>query len=1408
MATSILSIMLILCTTLAPAGTIQAAPVRQEAAQPDWSALSPAGDHAVNEEGETWSVVWTAFAQGNFDGSDGGDGHVVRSRSISMEGSAVARYSTENGGNGWETKPFQWTVTDDFYEKTTSPCTRGGTAISRTRRSITDPNTPPFWVDDFVSPGTIVTRDDGSNYMQGFWFVHSDAGMPWFPYQSDYYNRYCSSEPNANTMTGDSSSYAGIIWFQAYKGVLNIFNLECDAAAVNCWWDYSFTTGDDEMPMQVTWAVRAHRLPNSPSITQEPELAESNVFLPGVPVDARFDGNLNCDKAATCSAIRRLESPGKTMQQEKIGPVPSGNQPKTINLGSVPPGRSLLTAQAEGVTPAAPDSKPILVAAKLPSWAAGIAGILAHKVGDYVAYIWEVKFPDPSIKKLYDVPAIIPFFGGKKAGVELPQSSLKTEAKSSGEVMVQGTAGGALLLGDSSIGVKVGGKANGVLDLQGVRNVKGEAEVKVFGKVSAKAPLVKAVPALRPAITAIDQFSPAVAKWLESRAKAQLDIEPSWAGVFPFSDKTGTLAIDNATIVPAIGIKVKAALKAFEGVLEAAVGVGGEVKAKFLTPPLDFKELTVNFLVLVEGVVMHFGFNEQAGYSCTFPGSCQAVGDTAVATQANTPIWSLTDRSYIDDPDYDHWSAPESILAQAAAVANAGIVDIELAGNVYPQAHPTLARNGSQRLLLWSHDAPGKAPTGAQEVRFSVRTSSANESWTEPAAITNDNQADFNRELVFTPDGDAVAVWQRFDSETPGDMNVDPQGYLSHVQIGASSRSGGTWSTPQQLSISGSLNMRPALAATPDGAMAVWIGNASNQLIGDSAHPDIVYSAVYTDNTATWGPATPVLTNVSGLLTLRLAGRDNHLAIVYSRDMDGDFGTDADREIFYMLWNNGWEAPLRLTNNQLADESPLLVWSKEGTPQLVWQQGEKLLFLNGNWNIANAKELPFANPGDGLQLANDPTNLDAGLLALSWEQVTGLDTRIGYAIYDDTHALWSQPQTLQPPVTSVVTGTSTMVTHISSGMEGSRLFFAYQMAEVKVTTGQVGDVTVPNVPQTGKYSLRYAEIGLERNMAIAESDITVTPLNAGPGEQVTIAARVHNTGQLPTAAAQVDLVMLKDYTIVTQPLPAIAGGDSVTVTFSYKQPVEEPSLLQIQLKPDDLEGQDESTDNEARVVSAPLFSTIPTVDTLLGPRVGARFEQQGAIQGDFAVNATLHLDSENGATVGEALTGFTDESVTQVVTTTVLLSPTQLGPGPHLIYWVGDNGLLGISAANIHADLSLDPDFVGVDGNQISAMIANLGNLTSQGGMLQVYDQDPSVVGATLLAELPIPAIVPGKTVNVTGAVNSASGGTVPALFYLLIKEPENNPDLNPSNDLQVIGTLGASATPPPTSLLLPLISK
>lgn len=165
----------------------------------------------------------------------------------------------------------------------------------------------------------------------------------------------------------------------------------------------------------------------------------------------------------------------------------------------------------------------------------------------------------------------------------------------------------------------------------------------------------------------------------------------------------------------------------------------------------------------------------------------------------------------------------------------------------------------------------------------------------------------------------------------------------------------------------------------------------------------------------------------------------------------------------------------------------------------------------------------------------------------------------------------------------------------------------------------------------------------------------------------------------------------------------------------------------------------------------------------------------------------------------------------RTVTATVALSPTQLGAGHHLIHWVGRSGPLGVTSAYIGADLTLHPEAVSLNGNQINASVANQGNLPSQGGTLEVYDRDPSTAGAQPVAQFPIPPLAPGAYADVGGAVGLAavagpSQGT-PAL-YLRLKPHAGDPDYTPYNNVVPIGNHAGSAPPLSPGIYLPAISR
>jgi hypothetical protein len=161
----------------------------------------------------------------------------------------------------------------------------------------------------------------------------------------------------------------------------------------------------------------------------------------------------------------------------------------------------------------------------------------------------------------------------------------------------------------------------------------------------------------------------------------------------------------------------------------------------------------------------------------------------------------------------------------------------------------------------------------------------------------------------------------------------------------------------------------------------------------------------------------------------------------------------------------------------------------------------------------------------------------------------------------------------------------------------------------------------------------------------------------------------------------------------------------------------------------------------------------------------------------------------------------------------VTLSPTQLGEGTHLIHWVGPQGSYGVTAANVFADLALEAESVVISGSQISLLVTNDGNLASTGGAVVVYDRLPGSAGAQELARLPLPSIAAGKYAMMEGVLNLAAmnlaAASTTGLFYVRLEPPAGSPDLNPANDLYVVGDL-ANAQPveTPSSLYFPMLNK
>jgi hypothetical protein len=751
-------------------------------------------------------------------------------------------------------------------------------------------------------------------------------------------------------------------------------------------------------------------------------------------------------------------------------------------------------------------------------------------------------------------------------------------------------------------------------------------------------------------------------------------------------------------------------------------------------------------------------------------------------------------------------------------------------------------------VLAWTHDRPGTPALSGQEIVFATNDGSG---WdTGPVTLTDDDRADFNPHVVYLPNNYALIGWQRFDTATPGDLNADPAAYLSHLQVAAAPASASA--TPVQLSTSGSLNYRPQFAPTPTGALAVWITNPANQLLGDAAHPDTLLFSRYTPGSYSqperWSAPAPVAPPIAGLVDYHLATAGAHTALVYSRDMDGDYQTTADREVFATtLSGTTWSAPIRLTTNAVADEAPQLALSDAGAPRLVWRQDGRLRFLSGGWSAAStALALPSAAGRTDYELVRSA----GGALALTWQQGTAEDTRIGYAVYDAAKGRWSDERTLQPPPQAP--GKQAVVSQFSPALLAGpnlsgqpRLMAAYTLTPSTPITRTVGGVQYPNVRTYSTPSLDVVQQQLQTNLTITPFDLSATPDTAKAGEPVTIHAAVHNTGAFAVSNVPVRLIKPAlevgdpDTIVMTRTLPLLDAGSSYTVTFPTRRPALADRSLAVTIPVSATEIgpggyptrvlEDDYSDNTAVVGARLSIRPMPAVTTPDGTIAQAAVTQRGGIYSSATTTATLRLDAEDGPVVGTAGVSF-PITPTDTVTATSWITTTNLATGRHALYReVDPSGSMGdrarekhiaVTSIDVLPDLTTDATLIGWDRkpgatSPLTLRVRNDGNRASSASLLEVYDAPPGTTGAHRLASIPVPAIAAGGYAELAGTLTLTglpAAKTGLETLYVTLDPAGTLAELNENNNLvRVGGRLGPPIPDgglPDTRVFLPLIGR
>lgn len=665
-------------------------------------------------------------------------------------------------------------------------------------------------------------------------------------------------------------------------------------------------------------------------------------------------------------------------------------------------------------------------------------------------------------------------------------------------------------------------------------------------------------------------------KMFGERAKVGMKIKPDIelsANIAFLPD--GQWDFENGEAQGSVRVKLILTLKVTDSLkAEMYGGATPSITMQFPAKPGYLKELSMEIFAGVRITAWRFKYDFEASYTFTYPDDANGKIQLELIPGSEKITGPVPiERDYLARPDYSRFVANESVakkVAKSGALSESGTSEHEIIENVYPYSEPALAVNDTERTLLFVFDDPKDPLFQATEI-YSTEYSGG--VWSEPHAILDDTRGEFNPDAAYDGNGNTIAVWERVKEENLTDPDIEA--LAGNLEIVWARFDGTSWSAPAALTDNGYLDQTPMLERGSDGTLLlVWSENEGNQLTGTAEFPGRLLSRIW-DGSA-WSGQQTALANMAGVIRPDVAYSGAEALAVYTLDMDGDLGGMTDQEIYAVVWDgSAWGAPQRLTDNSVPDGSPRVVYSPEGEPIVVWEQGEQLVMRRG----LTGEDTPLGAEGIASGIVDFKLTVDnAGNLVLIWQDDSPEGTDAFYAVYDAEHDRWSR--TLQ------LTADESVEQDFSATFDPNGVL---QMAYNKVQVEYV-DYGGGPVPMAGRADLYVLEHTLGENLSIEPPSLRISPPNPALGSDVILSASVGNTGD--TAIENVAVAFFDGTpesgnqigdTILIESLDA---GDKAPVSLPWTVPFAHvPHTISVAVDPGNEVLEADETDNTASVVT-------------------------------------------------------------------------------------------------------------------------------------------------------------------------------------------------------------------------------
>ncbi len=911
--------------------------------------------------------------------------------------------------------------------------------------------------------------------------------------------------------------------------------------------------------------------------------------------------------------------------------------------------------------------------------------------GGSASFGLEYVYPEEPVEARVTFPSWFPYIGGQRFGLGKTQAKFNLEVDTSGTGVVSLTGStGFEAAGQEVIGSLQGAGQVRIPQGQGVSVLGASLGIALEGNVEKKAGIADVIPALK----ALENtwLIGRIIRWFNTRAQLEAKISPSVNTTLQFEGRRDGWHWQGVSGGGKIKTELALVINLIKAMKARVYGGGaGGVELQVPPAPSYLKRIYMQLYAGLQLIVWRWRYSLSKAYTWSYPFLLATRVETLSAPPSlGTQGWRPIPRDYAASPEtYAVFQGNRTPLRLGTRLGS-GLPPTQenlIVSNVFPYGDPALAANGDL-MLLWVHDDTEKPLMQGEEIYFSVYR---NGTWTPPHGITDDTLQDFAPQVAFDARNQAVAVWERNVVEHDENTQLD-QAYVDAFEIAYSVWNGTQWSEPTLLTDNDILDYAPFLTRGHDGRLLlIWRQNTHGELLGTAEAPETILYTVW--DGSSWSTPKALLQEAIGIIDLTAARwNEQRMIVVYSQDLDGDLLTPNDQELFAMTWDGSrWSTPVRLTQDNLPDNRPQVIYDRDGRINLLWLKGDTLVGLLGQ---LTGTPHEIAVEGAAGVLDFRITQDSRGNLALLWQGLSNEGVDIFYAAFDQANAVFSNVRQLthDPSAESLFAP--------ASSRQGEMVVAYYKTHLITETVTVTDTVTIPDVTTFGSTDLYVLRHTFGPDLALQDTDIALFPVNPAPGSTAQITVTLRNEGDWAVPSPRVAFYQgdprRGGRLLGTVEAPVVlTGGMTTTLTFAWDLPTSgAPFTLFVVADPENqiAEWNEENNTATAALSLPDVQVSSLTVEYGPGPVVTASVTiTNGGVADAGAFEVALRLEDPEKATgeIGRAqVSGLKVNDSTRLE---IPINVATLPEGRHLLYAVAD-----VTSAIREADETNNTAFVGL----------------------------------------------------------------------------------------------------------------